>query len=201
MRHDALRNRERILAAADEVFGEQGAAGSTEEVARRAGVGIGTVFRHFPTKNELVEAALVRHFARLTDRARALAQASQPSEALRALVREMIETGPSKITLASLAAGHGKIPPGALDASRELRGAVEAVLRRAQDAGQVRPEATIDEVYLLVRSLAHASATMPVPPDTLRRATEIILAGLASPGADTQAADGSAGTQARDVRL
>ena len=201
MRHDALRNRERILAAADEVFGEQGAAGSTEEVARRAGVGIGTVFRHFPTKNELVEAALVRHFARLTDRARALAQASQPGEALRALVREMIETGPSKITLASLAAGHGKIPPGALDASRELRGAVEAVLRRAQDAGQVRPEATIDEVYLLVRSLAHASATMPVPPDTLRRATEIILAGLASPGADTQAAGGSAGTQARDVRL
>ena len=113
MRHDALRNRERILAAAEEVFGEQGAAGSTEEVARRAGVGIGTVFRHFPTKNELIEAALIRHFARLTDRARALADASQPDEALRALVREMIETGPAKITLASLAAGHGKIPPSA----------------------------------------------------------------------------------------
>jgi AcrR family transcriptional regulator len=188
MRHDALRNRERILAAADVVFGEQGAAGSTEEVARRAGVGIGTVFRHFPTKNELIEAALVRHFARLTDRARSLGQASQPGEALRALVLDMIETGPAKITLASLAAGHGKIPPGALDASRELRGAVEAVLRRAQEAGQVRPEATIDEVYLLVRSLAHASAAMPVPPDTLRRATEIILAGLASPSADSRQA-------------
>lgn len=180
MRHDALRNRERILAAAEEVFGEQGAAGSTEEVARRAGVGIGTVFRHFPTKNELIEAALVRHFARLTERARALADASPPG-ALRALVREMIETGPAKITLASLAAGHGEIPPGALEASRELRGAVEAVLRRAQDAGQVRREATIDEVYLLVRSLAHASAAMPVPPGTLGRAIEIILAGLASP--------------------
>ena len=181
MRHDALRNRQRILAAADEVFGEQGAAGSTEEVARRAGVGIGTVFRHFPTKNELVEAALIRHFARLTDRARGLADASPPGEALRAMVREMIETGPAKVTLASLAAGHGEIPPGALAASRELRGAVEAVLRRAQDAGQVRREVTVDEVYLLVRGLAQASAAMPVPRDTLHRATEIILAGLASP--------------------
>jgi AcrR family transcriptional regulator len=181
MRHDALRNRERILAAAEEVFGEQGAAGSTEEVARRAGVGIGTVFRHFPTKNELIEAALIRHFSRLTEQARGLADASPPGEALRALVREMIETGPAKITLASLAGGRGDLPPGALAASRELRAAVEAVLRRAQDAGQVRREATIDEVYLLVRSLAQASAAMPVPPDTLRRAAEIILAGLASP--------------------
>lgn len=181
MRHDALRNRESILAAAEEVFGENGADGSTREVAERAGVGIGTVFRHFPTKNDLIEAALIRHFARLADRAHALADASAPGEALRTLVREMIETGPAKITLASLAAGHGEIPPGALAASRALRGAVEAVLRRAQDAGQVRREATIDEVYLLVRSLAHESAAMPVPPDTLRRATEIILAGLASP--------------------
>jgi AcrR family transcriptional regulator len=184
MRHDAQRNRERILAAADEVFGEQGSAGSTEEVARRAGVGIGTVFRHFPTKNELIEATLIRHFARLTDRAHALGDASPPGEALRAVVREMIETGPAKITLASLAAGQGKLPGGAVDASRELRGAVEAVLRRAQDAGQVRRDATIDEVYLLVRSLAQASAAMPVPPDTQRRAIEIILAGLASPGHD-----------------
>jgi AcrR family transcriptional regulator len=193
MRHDALRNRERVLAAAEAVFSEQGAAGSTEEVARRAGVGIGTVFRHFPTKSELIEATLVQHFARLTDRARALADTAAPGEALRALVREMIETGPAKIGLATLAAGHGQIPPGALDASRELRGAVEAVLRRAQDAGQVRRDASIDEVYLLVRSLAQASAAMPVPPDTLRGATEIILAGLAAPsrepsGRRTQAA-------------
>ena len=192
MRHDALGNRERILAAAEEVFGERGAAGSTREVASRAGVGIGTVFRHFPTKNELIEAALIRHFTRLTDRAHALADAGQPDKALRALVREMIETGPAKITLASLAAGRGKLPPGALNASRELRGAVEAVLRRAQDAGQVRRDATIDEVYLLVRSLAQASAAMPVPPGTLRRATEIILAGLASPGADARQAQPAA---------
>jgi AcrR family transcriptional regulator len=181
MRNDALRNRERVLAAAAEVFGEQGAAGSTEEVARRAGVGIGTVFRHFPTKNELVEAVLIRHFARLTDRARGLAATSPPGGALRALVREMIEAGPAKITLASLAGGRDEMPPGVAAASRELRAAAEAVLRSAQDAGQARRDATIDEVYLLMRGLAHAAAAMPVPPGTLRRAADIILAGLASP--------------------
>lgn len=184
MRNDALRNRERILAAADEVFGEQGAAGSTEEVAKRAGVGIGTVFRHFPTKNELIEAALVRHFARLTDRARELADVGPPGDAFRALVREMIETGATKITLGSLVAGDGEIPPGVLGASRELRGAVDGVLRRAQDAGHVRREVTIDEIYLLIRSLAQASVAMPVPRDTLHGAAEIVLAGMASPAGD-----------------
>jgi AcrR family transcriptional regulator len=180
MRHDALRNRERILAAAEEVFAEQGAAGSTHEVARRAGVGIGTVFRHFATKEDLVEAVLVRHFARMADRARALAAASPPGGALRTLVRDMIEAGPAKITLASLAGGRDALSPGVVAASRELRAAVDAALRRAQDAGQARRETTVDEVYLLVRSLAHASAAMPEPPETLRRAADIVLAGLAS---------------------
>lgn len=183
MRNDALRNRERILAAAEAVFGEQGAAGSTEEVARRAGVGIGTVFRHFPTKSDLIEAALIHHFGRVTERARGLADTDSPIEALRALVSEMVETGPAKITLGSLAGGRDQIPPRVLAASHKLRAAVEEVLRRAQDAGQVRREATIDEVYLLIRGLAHASAAMPASPDTVRRATEIVLAGLSAPAA------------------
>jgi AcrR family transcriptional regulator len=184
MRNDALRNRERILAAAEAVFGEQGAAGSTEEVARRAGVGIGTVFRHFPTKSDLIEAALIRHFDRVTEHARLLADTAPPGEALRALVREMVQTGPAKLTLGSLAGGRDQIPPRVLAASEKLRAAVEEVLRRAQNAGQVRREATIDEVYLLIRGLAHASAAMPASPDTLRRAAEIILAGLSTTASD-----------------
>jgi AcrR family transcriptional regulator len=181
MRHDAQRNRERILVAAEKVFAEQGSTGSTHEVAERAGVGTGTVFRHFPTKNELVEAVLIRHFARLADQARTLAAASPPGDALRTLVREMIETGPAKITLASLAGGRDELSPGVVTASGELRAAVAEVLRRAQDAGQARREATVDEVYLLVRGLAHASAVMPVPQETLHRAADIILAGLTGP--------------------
>ena len=180
MRQDAQQNRERILAAAEQVFGEGGAAASTEEVARRAGVGIGTVFRHFPTKNDLIEAVLVRHFIDLADRARALGSAGPPGEALRALIRVMIETGPTKIALLSLAADRDQITGSVHAASQDLRAAVEEALRRAQESGEVHGEVTIDEVYFLVRSLAQASAATRVPARVLNRAADIVLAGLAS---------------------
>ena len=69
MRKNARANRERILAAAEAVFGASGELGSTEDVADRAGVGIATVFRHFPTKEALIEATLVRQFDRLNEQA------------------------------------------------------------------------------------------------------------------------------------
>ncbi len=181
MRRNAQQNRERILAAAEVVFGEQGAAGSTEEVARRAEVGIATVFRHFPTKDALVEATLLRHFGDLIARAEALAASPDPAKALRTLVRVMIETGATKITLASLIGKHGEFPPAARAASNELRGAVDVVLRRAQSIGAARRSITVDEVYLLIRGLAQASATMSTTDRTLRRAVDIILAGLCAP--------------------
>jgi hypothetical protein len=112
----------------------------------------------------------------------------------------MIEPGPAKITLASLAGGREELSPAVLVASRELRAAVDVVLRRAQDAGQARREATVDEVYLLVRSLAHAATAMPVPPDTLRRAAGIILAGLAGP-VTTNGGEGATGPVRHAVRV
>lgn len=182
MRYDARQNRERILVAAEAVFGRQGSAGSTEEVARRAGVGIGTVFRHFPTKQALVEAAVVRHFEELTAHARELADQAEPADALRTLVRLMIETGGTKITLVTSVGVPSEIPAGIVEASEQLRAAVDAVLQRARGAGQVRGEVTVDEVYLLVRGLAQASVTMPtVSAPTLSRAVDIVLAGLTGP--------------------
>lgn len=179
MRRNAQQNRDRILAAAEAVFGEQGASGSTEEVARRAGVGIATVFRHFPTKDALVEAALLNHFAVLGERAAELAESRDPARALRTLVRTMIETGATKITLASLLGARGEFPASVRGASDELRASVALVLRRAQQAGAARQSVTVDEVYLLVRGLATASATQPTSPRTLRRAMDVVLAGLA----------------------
>lgn len=182
MRQDARENRERILAAAEAVFGAHGTAGSTEEVARRAAVGIATVFRHFSTKEELIEAALLRHFDHLTDRARALDAGTDPTVAWRTLVRAMIETGATKLTLASMLADREGLPHSAVAASNRLKAAVSDVLRRAQEAGVVRPSVTVEEVYLLIRGLAQASATMPVPPDTLDRAIDVVLTGLSSAG-------------------
>lgn len=178
MRGDAQRNRARILAAAEAVFGEHGTAGSTEDVARRAQVGIATVFRHFPTKSALIEAALLRHFAELTARARTLGRSRDPAAALHTLIRVLVETGATKITLISLAGEDGRFPAAAETASRELRDAVDAVLRRAQDSGAAQPSITVDELYLLIRGLAQASATMPTSPTTLHRAVDVVLTGL-----------------------
>ena len=175
MRNDAQRNRARILAAAEVVFGEHGAAGSTEDVARRAGVGIATVFRHFPTKEALIEAALLAHFGELLGRARTLADEPDPAAALRSLVSVMIRPGATKITLAGLV---GEFPAAVRAASAELRAAVEAALRRAQESGAARRSVTVDELYLLIRALAQAAATQPPAEQTLDRAIDVVLVGI-----------------------
>ncbi|MFG2041913.1 TetR/AcrR family transcriptional regulator [Dactylosporangium sp. NPDC048998] len=177
MRQDARENRERILAAADHVFGTHGEAGSTEEVARLAGVGIATVFRHFPTKEALIEAALVRHFTGLLDRTRATAAAPDPTAALPALIREMIERGASKLTLASML---GDAPPAVVTVAGEVKAAVDMVLRRAQAAGAVRPDVGVEELYLIIRGLAQTTAATPVPAAMLERAIDVILDGLST---------------------
>jgi AcrR family transcriptional regulator len=175
MRQDARENRERILVAADRVFGTKGESGSTEEVARLAGVGIATVFRHFPTKEALIEAALVRHFAGLLDRTRAAAAAPNPTTALTALIREMIERGASKLTLASML---NDAPAAVVAVAGELKAAVDGALRRAQAAGSVRPDVDVEELYLLIRGLAQTTAATPVPARMLTRAIDVILDGL-----------------------
>ena len=178
MRKNAEANRERILLAAEAVFGEHGAAGSTEEVARRAGVGIATVFRHFPTKDALVEAALLRHFAALDEQAAALAAEGDPADALRRLVASMIETGATKITLASLVGERGDFPPSVKAAAEDLRETMAGILERAQSAGAVHEDVSVDELYMLIRGLAQATATLPPPQATVRRAIDIVLRGL-----------------------
>jgi AcrR family transcriptional regulator len=177
MRQDARENRERILAAADHVFGAQGEAGSTEEVARLAGVGIATVFRHFPTKEALIEAALVRHFTGLLDQTRTAAAAPDPATAFATLVRDMIERGASKITLATMLGGP---PPAVVTVAGEVKAAVDTALRRAQAAGAVRTDVSVEEIYLLIRGLAQTTATAPVPAAVLDRAVDVILTGFAT---------------------
>lgn len=174
-----MANRERIVAAALEVFGAQGAAGSTEEVARRAGVGIATVFRHFPTKGALVEEALLRHFTAVQEQAAQAVRDPDPARALGELLRTMISAGGSKLTLAGLLGDPTDPPPAVLDAAAGLRGLVETVLRRAQDAGAADPEVSIDEVFFLLRGLAEASAAGDADPAVLARAVRVVQRGIA----------------------
>jgi AcrR family transcriptional regulator len=179
MRADAQANRDRILVAAEAVFSAAGEAGSTDDIARRAGVGIGTVFRHFPSKQDLIEATLVRHFEGLTEQARALAEAD-PAAALRELIEAMVDTGATKLLMIGLLRdSSGTLPEAAVRASQQTRRAVGTLLRRAQAAGAVRADVSVDEVYLLIRGLA-LGATRPTKTATRRKALDIVLAGLAS---------------------
>lgn len=177
MRRDARENRDRILVAAEQVFGKTGPAGSTEEVARRAGVGVGTVFRHFPTKRELIDATLVRHFQLLTERAEKLGAAADPGAALRAVLEAMIASASTKVTLLAALAQEAEASAALREASRKLREAVDSVLRRAQRSGAARPDISVDELYLLVRALAQVSVAQP--PSAVRKALAVVVDGLA----------------------
>jgi AcrR family transcriptional regulator len=179
MRRAAQANRERILAAAEAVFGADGARGSTEDVAERAGVGIATVFRHFPTKEQLIEATLVRHFHGLDEQAIALAGGLDPDQVIRQLMATMIETSATKLTLVSLVGERGQIPAPVREAAEKLRATMDGILARAKAAGAVQDDVTVDELFVLVRGLAQAAATLPLAPETLSGAIEIVYRGLA----------------------
>lgn len=177
MRSDARVNRDRVLVAAAEVFGESGNAGSTEEVARRAGVGIGTVFRHFLTKRALIEATIVRHLTLLAETARARGDSSEPGSAFRETFREMVSGGPAKHALLTLLEdpAHPEGVTEEVDAAATIvRDAVRVLLSRGQQTGEVRADATADEVFALIIALAKARDE----PTVVNRAVDVVLDGL-----------------------
>jgi AcrR family transcriptional regulator len=179
MRKNARANRERILAAAEAVFGASGELGSTEDVAGQAGVGIATVFRHFPTKEALIEATLVRQFDRLNEQASRLVGAPDQAGAVRDLIVALIETSSTKLTLISLVGEGGQLPPAVQEATSQVQATIGGILERAKEEGAVAGDVTVEEFFVLVRGLAQAAATMPATPVTLDRAIEIICRGLA----------------------
>jgi AcrR family transcriptional regulator len=179
-RADAQANRDRILDVAEEVFGQGGESASTEQVARLAGVGIGTVFRHFPTKAALLEAVLVRRFDLLRGQAEALLDAADPGEAFRGLFAHLVAHGAAKmaITEALLDAG-GDRDGDAARASDRLRAAIGALFRSAQQAGAVRDDVELPEVYALLVGAARAAARAGLDEQARARLLAIVLDGLA----------------------
>jgi AcrR family transcriptional regulator len=179
-RADARANRDRILDVAEEVFGKGGESASTEEVARLAGVGAGTVFRHFPTKAALLEAVLVRRLDRLREQAESLLDAADPGQALRGLFGHLAAHAAAKIAIteALLDAGGGRDDEAAR-ASDRLHQAVGALLDRAQQAGAVRDDAELPEVYALLVGFARAAARANLDEDAKARLLAIVFDGLA----------------------
>ncbi|MCK2220598.1 TetR/AcrR family transcriptional regulator [Actinomadura sp. ATCC 31491] len=175
LRADARRNRERILAAAEEVFAERGASASTEEVAARAGVAIGTVFRHFPTKDDLLTAIVKALLARLEEEAAGLAERGEPETALFAFFTHVVEAAAARRTVADLLTGGAGLPvEGAL---RRLAEPVGTLLRRAQQAGAVRADVRQEEVMALLAAASQAALQAGWTPDLRERTLGIIFRG------------------------
>jgi AcrR family transcriptional regulator len=173
MRADAQRNRARILAAAEEVFAEQGAGASTEEVARRAGVAIGTVFRHFPTKDDLLAAIMKELASRFAGEVETLAQQEDPA-ALFAFFSRVVEQASAKRTVVELLdvdiqVGHQL---------QTMRAAIGALLACAQKGGVVREGVQLDEVMALLTATSHAALRSGWDQDLRERTLAIVFAGL-----------------------
>ena len=146
-RADALRNRERVLEAAKTVFSAGGPDASLEAVAREAGVGIGTLYRHFPTREALYEAVYRREVEQLSELAEELKGEAAPVEALRRWLRSNVEFVATKKGMAAalaLAAG----PPSELTAFsfERLTKAIGMLLQRAVAAGEVRADITPEDL-------------------------------------------------------
>lgn len=177
MRADARGNRAKILEVAERVFGEGGSAASTEEIARLAGVGIATVFRHFPTKRDLLTAVLARHFDLLREQAQELAEAADPGEAFFGFFAKLVADAPGKLAIAEAFEGAGGTATP--QSVHDLREAVGVLLRRAQDAGVVRADAGLDEVYALLTSASRTAAAGRLDEPVRGRVLAIIFDGLA----------------------
>lgn len=160
LRADARRNRERVLDAADAVFSENGPSASTEEVAKRAGVAIGTVFRHFPSKDALVEAVVLARLARLTADAERLGDAADVDGAVITFFHRWIELSETKYQFADALAGSGadvqKIRSTHPDITQKLHDAVAVLLTRAQHAGSIRHDLTASDLMALMVGASRA---------------------------------------------
>jgi AcrR family transcriptional regulator len=158
-RADARRNYEKVLVAAREAFAECGESTSLEEIARRAGVGIGTLYRHFPTRQALLEALYVGEVEEVC-RSAAELDGADPWDALNSWFERFIAYLGTKRALAHELLNYMDLDAPLFQTCRaSLFAAGEPLLQRAQQAGVVRPDATFAEVMQMVMGIAKIPAT------------------------------------------
>ncbi|MFG1837653.1 TetR/AcrR family transcriptional regulator [Micromonospora sp. NPDC049175] len=173
-RADARRNYDALVAAAREAFAENGAAASLEDVARRAGVGIGTLYRNFPSRRHLFEAVYVEEVRALSRSAEDLAELP-PWDALVAWLHRFVAYVATKRALAEQLLHDSEI---FASCRTEIYAAGEPLMRRAQEAGVVRADVSFDDVIRLISGLTMAQFASPEQRD---RVLGVALDGLHAP--------------------
>ncbi|HEY2820342.1 MAG TPA: TetR family transcriptional regulator [Candidatus Acidoferrum sp.] len=176
-RTDAARNRERILEVAKEAFARSGANTSLDDVARQAGVGAGTLYRHFPTRDALLEAVYHTEVAKLAAAERELSAKLPPVEALRAWMMLFVDYIAEKHIIAPALNSFVGGPSKLYESSRaQISGAIEALVKRAIKSGDIRKDL---DAFDLLRALIGVSnvASAPDWQQSAKRLVDILILG------------------------
>ena len=180
-RADAKRNRDRLLEAAKSAFGDVGANAALGEIARRAGVGIGTLYRHFPTRNALLEAVYRREVERLSAAAGRLLDTLRPIDALHEWMRLSVDYIATKKVMASAL---GSIVGGTNDlyavSGAQIVKAVSLLVERAIASEEIRPDARPGDILRALVGFMYGSGGADWQASALRL-IDILVAGLRSP--------------------
>lgn len=176
-RADAVRNRERILEVAKEVFARDGAAASLDDIAKRAEVGPGTLYRHFPTRDALIEAVYYGEVEKLTAAADQLAAEIPPLAALRAWMLLFVDHVAAKALIIpamdTVSGGAMRLIAGA---RTTIHSAFDRSVRNAIDSGELRPETVPEDFIRALIGVFHTTAT-PGWEASARRLVDILIAG------------------------
>jgi AcrR family transcriptional regulator len=183
-RADAQRNRDGLLEAAKAAFAEVGPEASLDEIARRARVGIGTLYRHFPTRDAIVEAVYRREVQQLADAAPRLADCLPPAESLRAWMRVFIDYIAAKKVIApalkSLVGGGSALYA---DSSARINGAIALLVERARASGDIRPDADSADLLRALIGFAYVNSAPDWEASALRL-IDLLIDGLRSQGGE-----------------
>jgi AcrR family transcriptional regulator len=182
LRADARRNREAVIAAAKQLFADQGLDAQMPDVARDAKVGVGTVYRHFPTKDDLIAALVAERFERLAQKAREVLQADDAWEGTSDFIRFAAQIQADDRGLCEVMGSR----PEVMDAAARAAGLpelCERLVKRAQRSGQLRRDLTWEDIPMIACGLGRITqATVGPASGRWPRLVEIILDGLRSPG-------------------
>ncbi len=162
MRADARRNRDRLVEVATGAFATDGLAVSLDEIARRAGVGPGTLYRHFPTKEALIEAVVHHRLIDLVDHARSLRSSSDPGGALiQFMDRLVVEAAPKRDLVDALTNAGVEVGEAVTAAAASLHAEIGRLLRRAQRHGTIRNDISTSELVALISGILIAIQPRP----------------------------------------
>ena len=178
MRADAKRNRERILEAAECTFAKEGLAVPMEVVAKAAGVGVGTLYRHFSSKEALFEAIVIARIEAVRELIRAGSESPHPESAFFTVLEGMIREGARKKDFFDALAVSNQVPETSPEVAEEFLSGLQKLLERAQGAGAVRPDVTVAEVFSLATGSCAATGDSLAGPCSLDLVIRVLMAGL-----------------------